>query len=41
MLTKVATDSLGEIQPADHILTGSEHLLVRSINVKNDTMLCN
>ena len=40
MLTKVAIDSLGEIKPADHILIGSEHLLVRSIDVKNDTIKC-
>ena len=40
MLTKVTIDSLGKLEPADHILIGSEHLLVRSIDVKHDTIKC-
>jgi hypothetical protein len=40
VLTKVAIDTLSELKPADHILFGSEHLLVRSIDVKHDTIKC-
>ena len=36
VLTKVPIVSLGEITPADHILIGSEHILVRAIDVQHD-----
>jgi hypothetical protein len=38
VLTKVPIVSLGEIKPADHILIGSEHVLMRAINVQEDTV---
>ena len=40
MLTKVPIVGLGEVNPADHILIGSEHFLVRSVIVKYNALKC-
>ena len=40
MLTKVPIVSFSEIQPADHILIGSEHMLVRAIDAQHDIIKC-
>ena len=38
VLTKVLVDCLGEINPGDHILIGSEHYLVKFVSVKYNTI---
>ena len=40
MLTKVPIVSLDEIELADHIILGSEHLLVKFVNVEQESIEC-